>query len=186
MFRLYFSIFWNKTASHDHLHEGSFSMKLPLIILTLLSIAAGFIPFSQFVSSDAIPFETHLHLAFSVTPVVLVMVGIGLAWNLYKNASDKPEKLSQSLGSLYRGAYRKFYIDEIYLYITRNIIFKMIGKPAAQFDRNIVDGGVNGIGSGTRLISEKIKTLQNGRIQHYVLVFFVGVLILSILFVWLW
>jgi NADH-quinone oxidoreductase subunit L len=161
-------------------------MKLPLIVLTLLSIGAGFIPFSQFVSSDSLPFETHLHLAFSVAPVVLVIIGIGLAWYLYKNASDKPEKISVSLGSLYRGAYRKFYIDEIYLFITRNIIYKMIGKPAAQFDRNVVDGGVNGIGNGTQIVSEKIKTLQNGRIQHYVLVFFAGVLILSILFVWLW
>jgi NADH-quinone oxidoreductase subunit L len=186
MFRLYFSIFWNKPAGHEHLHEGGFSMKLPLIVLTVLSIIVGFIPFSKFVSGDSIPFETHLHLAFSVAPVVLVMIGIGLAWSLYKNASDKPAKISRSLGSLYRGAYRKFYIDEVYLYITRNIIFKMMGKPAAQFDRNVVDGTVNGIGNSTQLISEKIKTLQNGRIQHYVLVFFAGVLVLSILFVWLW
>jgi NADH-quinone oxidoreductase subunit L len=62
----------------------------------------------------------------------------------------------------------------------------MMGKPAAEFDRNVVDGTVNGIGNSTQLISEKIKTLQNGRIQHYVLVFFAGVLVLSILFVWLW
>jgi len=186
MFRLYFSIFWNK-ATDKHVHgDGTFSMKLPLIILGLLSVAAGFIPFSKFVTTDSQSFETHLHLAFSVAPVLLVIAGIALAWSFYKTANNKPANFSRSLGSFYQSAYRKFYIDEIYLFITRNIIFKLIGKNAAQFDRSVVDGGVNELGLGTQMISEKIKGLQSGRLQSYVLVFFVGVMVLSILFVWLW
>ncbi len=186
MFRLYFSIFWNKTTD-KHVHgDGTFSMKLPLIVLGLLSVAAGFIPFSQYVTSDSKSFDTHLHLAFSVAPVLLVIAGIALAWSFYKTANDKAANFSRSLGSFYQSAYRKFYIDEMYLFITRNIIFKIIGKNAAQFDRSVVDGGVNGVGLSTQMISEKIKGLQSGRLQSYVLVFFVGVMVLSILFVWLW
>lgn len=186
MFRLYFSIFWNK-ATDKHVHgDGTFSMKLPLVILALLSVAAGFIPFSKYVTSDGKPFETQLHLAFSIAPVLLVMAGIALAWAFYKTANDKAANFSRSLGSFYQSAYRKFYVDEIYLYITRNFIFKGLGKPAAQFDRSVVDGSINGMGSGTHWVSAKIKGLQNGKIQTYLLVFFGGVVVLSILFVWLW
>jgi NADH-quinone oxidoreductase subunit L len=46
MFRLYFSIFWNKPKElHDHQSEGTPSMKLPLLILAACSILVGFIPF---------------------------------------------------------------------------------------------------------------------------------------------
>jgi NADH-quinone oxidoreductase subunit L len=186
MFRLYFSIFWNK-ATDKHVHgDGTFSMKLPLIMLGILSVAAGFIPFSQFVTSDSKPFDTQLHLGFSIAPILLVVAGIALAWIFYKTANEKAANFSRSLGGLYQSAYRKFYIDEMYLYITRNIIFKGIGKPAAQFDRSVVDGTINGMGLGTQMVSEKIKGLQSGKIQSYVLVFFGGVIILSIVFVWLW
>jgi NADH-quinone oxidoreductase subunit L len=185
MFRLYFLIFWNKPNAHTHAHEGPLSMKLPLVILTLLSITAGFIPFSKYVTSDSLPFAKHLHVGFSIAPVLLVVTGIALAWSLYKNQNDKPLQISQSLGNLYKTAYQKFYIDELYLFITRNIIFKWIAGPAALFDRNVVDGTVNGVGIGTQGISEKIKKLQNGRIQHYLMVFFAGIIVLSLLFVWL-
>jgi NADH-quinone oxidoreductase subunit L len=43
-------------------------------------------------------------------------------------------------GWSYKTAYRKFYIDEIYLFITKKIIFNLVGRPAAWIDRNIVDG----------------------------------------------
>jgi NADH-quinone oxidoreductase subunit L len=186
MFRLYFSIFWNK-ATDKHVHgDGTFSMKLPLIMLGILSVAAGFIPFSQYITSDSKPFDTQLHLGFSFAPILLVIAGIALAWVFYKTANNKAANFSRSLGGFYQSAYRKFYIDEMYLYITRNVIFKGIGKPAAQFDRGVVDGTINGMGLGTQMVSEKIKGLQSGKIQSYVLIFFGGVIILSIVFVWLW
>lgn len=186
MFRLYFSIFWNKAPGKPVHGDGTFSMKLPLIILGLLSVAAGFIPFSKYVTGDSKPFDSHFHPGFSVAPVLLVIAGIALAWSFYKSSNSKAENFSLSLGGFYQSAFRKFYIDEIYLFITRNIIFKIIGKNAAQFDRSVVDGGVNGVGMSTQLVSEKIKGMQSGRLQSYVLVFFGGVIVLSILFVWLW
>src|SRR6185503_10978136 len=56
MFRLYFSIFWNKpTEVHNHHGEGPFSMKFPLMILAICSILAGVIPFGEYVSADKRP-----------------------------------------------------------------------------------------------------------------------------------
>ena len=187
MFRLYFSIFWNKqTEVHNHHGEGSFSMKLPLMILALCSILAGFIPFGEFVSSDSKPLESHFQLMLSITPLAAGVIGILVAMWMYKKESDKAEKLSQSFGGLYKAAYKKFYIDEIYLFITKKIIFNLIGRPAAWIDRNIVDGLMNGIADTTASVSGLIKGIQSGKVQSYAIYFFGGIVALAIVFLYLW
>lgn len=187
MFRLYFMIFWQK-EKHYHAHhgEGPMSMKLPLIILSLLTIVTGFIPFAQYVSSNGKGFDTHLHLMFSIAPVAMVIIGIGVAYVLYQKANDKPANLASAMGGLYRAAYRKFYIDELYLFITHKIIFRFIGKPAAWTDKNIVDGTVNTVASATDDVSFMIKGWQSGKVQQYAMYFFAGALLLAFIFIYLW
>ncbi|MCU0334108.1 MAG: NADH-quinone oxidoreductase subunit L [Chitinophagaceae bacterium] len=187
MFRLYFMIFWQADKQYHHHSEGTLSMKLPLLLLALLSISAGFVPFSQFVSADGRATATHMHWQFSIAPVVLVILGIGLAAWLYRQQNDKPAKLAASLGSFYKGAYRKFYFDELYLFVTHRILFKMIGKPAAWADKQLVDGAVNASGDATLAAAQAIKGWQSGKVQQYLLVFLLAVLLLAavLLFFWL-
>jgi len=187
MFRLYFSIFWNKQIEvHNHHSEGPFSMKFPLIILAFCSIFAGLIPFGKYVSSDRLPFESHFDPMFSLAPVAFGVIGILLAMWMYKKESEKAERISQSLGSLYKAAYKKFYIDEIYLFITKKIVFNLIGRPAAWIDRNIVDGLMNGIANTTATVSGFIKGIQSGKVQNYAIYFFGGIVALAIVFLYLW
>jgi NADH-quinone oxidoreductase subunit L len=187
MFRLYFMIFWQKEKSYHADHGvATMSMKLPLIILAALTIVVGFIPFAHYVSSDGKAFDTSLHLMFSIAPIAMVIIGIGIAFMLYKSQNDKPAKLAASMGALYRSAYHKFYIDEVYLFITHKIIFRFIGKPAAWVDRNVVDGAVNATANATDDVSYMIKGWQSGKVQQYAMYFFAGVLILSFLFIYLW
>jgi NADH-quinone oxidoreductase subunit L len=187
MFRLYFMIFWQADKQYHHHSEGTLSMKLPLLLLALLSISAGFVPFSQFVSADGRATATHMHWQFSIAPVVLVILGIGLAAWLYRQQNDKPAKLAASLGSFYKGAYRKFYFDELYLFVTHRILFEMIGKPAAWADKQLVDGAVNASGDATLAAAQAIKGWQSGKVQQYLLVFLLAVLLLAavLLFFWL-
>ena len=188
MFRLYFSIFWKKEAQLHGAHhgEGSFSMKLPLIILAILSLTAGFVPFANYVTADGTPLPTHFDLVFSIAPVALAIIAILIAAGLYKKENERPAKLANAMGGLYRAAYRKFYIDEVYLFVTRKVIFNLIGRPAAWIDKNIIDGSVNLAASVTGKTSELIKVVQSGRVQTYALFFFSGIAILAILFIYLW
>jgi NADH-quinone oxidoreductase subunit L len=187
MFRLYFSIFWNKEIHVEHHHgEGSLSMKIPLIVLAILTIFSGLVPFGNYISSDGFPLASHFEISFAIMPVALAVAGIILAAWLYKNPSDKPAKIASSMGALYRAAFRKFYIDEIYLFITKRIIFNLIGRPAAWFDKNVVDGFMNLLGVSTAYTSEKIKYIQSGRVQGYAIYFFASVLALAIIFIYLW
>ena len=189
MFRLYFSIFWNSTQNADHLMqhahgEGTMSMKLPLIILAACALLAGFVPIAQWVTSDGLPLGTRIDIGFSTLPVLLALVGIGLAAYLYKTANTRPQAIAQSLGGLYQTAYKKFYIDEIYVFITKKIIFNLIGRPAAWIDKNIVDGLMNVLATLTGKISELIKGLQSGKLQNYTLYFFGGALGLAIILIY--
>src|SRR4029078_1568954 len=76
MFRLYFSIFWRKNPSLfekargevDQHGEGTFSMKLPLVILGICTVVAGFIPFGKYVSATGTPLESHFDIRFSILP----------------------------------------------------------------------------------------------------------------------
>ena len=188
MFRLYFSIFWNKEAQvpTEHHNKHSMVMSLPLILLAIGAALAGFIPFGEFVSSDSSKLHTEFHPLFSVVPVIIGLTGIVIAWFLYKKKNDIPEKIANSLQSLYQAAYRKFYIDEIYLFITNKVLFNLVGRPAAWFDRNIVDGMVNASGSVTQVVSARIKKIQSGKVQQYAIYTLVGVIGLAILFIYLW
>jgi len=187
MFRLYYSIFWNKqTEVHDHHGEGPFSMKLPLIILSLCSIFAGLIHFGEYVSPDKRMLESHFDPLFSIAPVVIGLLGIFIATWMYRKPTDRPQRISGSLGALYRTAYRKFYIDEVYLFITRKIIFNLIGRPAAWVDRHIVDGLMNGIANATATIAAWIKGIQSGKVQSYAIYFFGGIVAITIVFLYLW
>ena len=188
MFRLYFSIFWSKEAAHhDHHHgEGTWSMKLPLVILSICAVGVGMIPFSSFVTSDGVALETHTDLMFSLAPVSLTIIAISLAAYLYKTQNQKPDQLATAWGGIYKAAYKKFYIDEVYLFITKKIIFPFIGQPIAWVDKNIVDGFVQSSATVTAKISSSIKGLQSGKIQSYTLYFFGGIIALSLLFIYIW
>ena len=188
MFRLYFNIFWNKEAHVHGVHkgEGGFVMMMPLLLLAVSAAVAGFIPFGHLVSSDGKVLETPFHLQFSIAPVVLGLAGIFIAMWMYKKQNDKPEKMAAALSGLYKAAYHKFYIDEIYTFITQKIIFNLIGRPAAWFDKNVVDGMINATGNGTKDISESIKGLQSGKVQSYAIYFLAGVIGLALLFIYWW
>ena len=189
MFRLYFSIFWNKATpslpekSHG---EGGFVMILPLILLAIGAAFAGFIPFGNFVTSDGKPLETVFHWQFSVLPVALGLTGILIAWRMYKKETSLPDKMAASFGGFYKAAYHKFYFDELYIFITKKIVFNLIGRPAAWFDRNVVNGLVNATGNTTEKVSTKIKGIQSGKVQQYGLYFLVATIAMAVLFIYWW
>ncbi len=187
MFRLYYSIFWGKEQHYHHTpHEAPLTMTIPLILLAVGAAFAGFIPFSTLVTSDGKPFEAHLDMGIAIPAVLAGLIGIGIATILYRKESNVPEKIFNALGGFSRAAYHKFYIDEVYLFITKKIIFNYVSRPIAWFDRHIVDGTMNGMAYVTNEASDRIKKLQSGQLQQYALVFVSGALLLALLFIYLW
>jgi NADH-quinone oxidoreductase subunit L len=179
MFRLYFLVFWGKERTYTHTpHESSAMMLIPMVILAVGSVFAGFIPFGKFVSSDNQPLHAHLDMTVAILSVIVAVVGIAIAWMFYKNESALPEKISSALGVLYRGAVKKFYIDEIYLFITKTIIFNLISRPIAWFDRHIIDALMDLTATITNKVSDEMKGLQSGQLQHYAYIFLSGIILI--------
>jgi len=187
MFRIYFGIFWGKEKEYEHKpKESPLSMTFPLMFLALLSLVGGLIPFSEFVSADKVGFEAHLNYPLAAIAVGVCLVGIILAWVFYKKENSLADKWANAFGPFYIWASDKFYFDEIYLFITKKILFKRVSAPIAWFDKKVVDGTMEGIGNKTVLTSKKIKGLQSGKVQDYAFAFVGGTVILALVFIYLW
>ncbi|HLN53726.1 MAG TPA: NADH-quinone oxidoreductase subunit L [Lentimicrobium sp.] len=185
MFRLYFNIFWGKSTLYHHKpHEAPSTMTIPLMILAFGSVFAGFLPFHELVTSDGLPFESHIDYFVAVPSVLIGIAGILIALAMYRKETLIPEKMAAAFGAFYKGAYHKFYIDELYLFVTKKIIFRYISQPVAWFDRNIVDGTMNLIGNTIVSTSNLIKGLQSGKLQQYAYVFVTGSVVLVIIFIY--
>jgi NADH-quinone oxidoreductase subunit L len=186
MFRLYYSIFWGKEPHYHHKpHEAPAVMTIPLIFLALGSIFAGFLPFTKTVTSDGYGFEAHIDYSIAIPSVFIAIAGIAIATIMYRKESAIPARMAESLKHLYKWSYNKFYIDEVYLFVTKKIIFRYISYPIAWFDRHVIDGTMNGIGWITIRTSYIIKDFQSGRVQQYAFVFVTGVLLLAMVFIYL-
>jgi NADH-quinone oxidoreductase subunit L len=143
---------------------------------------AGFVPFGDFISSNGESYAIHLNWTVAAVSACIAVVGITLALLMYKGEKQSiAERITDSLEGLYRAAYSRFYIDEIYQFVTHKIIFNCISTPLAWFDRHVVDGFMNLLARVTHTTSNEIRGFQSGQIQQYSIVFLSGIVALIIL-----
>ena len=192
MFRLYFRIFHYENKGYDPQHkphESPMIMTIPLMILALFSAFVGFLfsamgpadlNFSRLISADRVGFGMHIDVTIAAVSTGLSVLGIVVAYILYAKKNNLPDKISSAFGKLYVWACNKFYFDELWLFVTRKIIFNCISRPIAWFDKTFVDGFMDAIAAVTQTVSEQIKGLQSGRLQQYLFVYLLGGLILVI------
>ncbi|MBR1883291.1 MAG: NADH-quinone oxidoreductase subunit L [Muribaculaceae bacterium] len=184
MFRIYFLIFhWKKHEVHtEHTPaDQPGTMTLPLLILATISIVAGFVPAGKWVTWDGASLHTQLNWTVAGTSVLIACLGIGLAFKMYYKENALPQRMADSCRGLWTAAYKRFYMDELYQFITHKIIFQAISKPIAWFDRTVIDGFMNVLADATSLLSFGIRKLQSGSIQAYVYVYLVGALLLALI-----
>ncbi len=181
MFRLYYRIFWWNEPDYTHHkpHDASWTMTLPLIILATVSCVAGFIPFGEFVTWNREVYTIHLNYAVAGTSVVVAVFAILLATKMYKKENPLPDKLANMFKGLWTAAYNRFYFDDLYIFITHNIIFDLVCRPIAWFDRKIIDGTMDMFAAVTNKVSYAIRGLQSGNVQSYVWIYLVGTLLLA-------
>jgi len=131
-----------------------------------------------------VPYESGFHWNIAIPSILIAVAGIGLAAVMYMKETSIPDRLAKLFRGFYTATYNKFYIDELYLFVTKKIIFNYISRPVAWFDRHIVDGTVNLVGNSTAKASELIKGFQSGQIQKYGFVFISGVILLAFIFMY--
>ena len=183
MFRIYLLIFfWKEHKVHTE-HEPAdqpWTMTLPLIILATISIVAGFVPAAKMFTWDGAALHTQLNWTVAGSSVLIACVGIALAFRLYYKENDLPARMKASAHGLWTAAYHRFYMDELYQFITHKLVFGLLSVPIAWFDRHIIDGTMNLMANVTNQCSFAIRRLQSGSIQAYVYIYLIGALTVAV------
>jgi NADH-quinone oxidoreductase subunit L len=157
-------------------------MTFPLMFLAVVTCVAGFIPFGEFISSNGEAYTIHLDMQVATTSIVIAILSIGIATWMYARAEQPiADQLAKTFKGLHTAAYRRFYMDEIWLFVTKKIIFRCISTPLAWWDRHVIDQFFNFTAWGTHASAEEIQDMQSGHVQQYAIWFLAGALLLTLL-----
>ena len=186
MFRLYYGIFWgteNKTLHAAHTpHEAPLTMTFPLLFLAAVTCVAGFIPFGNLISSNGEAYTIHLDMQVATTSIIIALLSIGLATWMYAGPKQPvADKLAHTFSRLHTAAYHRFYMDEVWMFFTKKIIFRCISTPIAWWDRHVIDQFFNFTAWSTHATADEIRDMQSGNVQQYSIWFLAGALILTLI-----
>lgn len=187
MFRLYYGIFWgteNKELHAEHVpHESPLAMTFPLMFLAAITIVCGWLlPFGHLVSSNGHAYDIHLDTQVAVTSIIVALVAIVLAtWMYARDRQPVADMLARRFSTLHRAAYKRFYMDEIWLFITKKIIFRCVSTPLAWFDRHVIDQFMNFMAWATNASGESVQPIQSGKVQSYAIWFMGGIVVLTMI-----
>jgi NADH-quinone oxidoreductase subunit L len=168
--RLIVIVFFGKPRSDiaQESRESPPVMTVPLIVLALLATLGGFTFFAG--NFLALPIEKEVAIFVPALAIVALILGSGLAINLYRKRASDPVDLE-----LLR---HKFYFDEFYSWLI-NWTQELLARIAAFFDRWIIDAGaVGGSSRGTLGIGALLRLIQVGNLQAYLFLFGLGIVAL--------
>ncbi|MFD0680729.1 MULTISPECIES: NADH-quinone oxidoreductase subunit L [unclassified Paenibacillus] len=181
MSRLFFLVFFGKPRHQAHVHESPATMTIPLVVLAVLAVVAGFVftPFSPWLGTwlTGHTQEEHANLVVMILSTLAGLLGIGLGYLVYIKRTIPSDLVSGPAPWLYRLLNRKYYIDEFYDAVIVKPL-KGLGEVLHLFDTFVVDGVVRLISFSVVGIGRLGSRLQNGQVQTYGLVMLLGLLIL--------
>ena len=157
-------------------HESKWVMTLPLILLSVGAIAAGWWSwgkeFHHFVEA-AVPAEA-LHEApdfsygIAISSTIIALAGIATAWAIYHRQLVPAREIRRTAFPFALILERKFFLDDLYERAFATQIFQRgWNNLVERFDRNVVDGAVNGVGWAGSHSSNILRNMQTGQLQLY-------------------
>jgi len=187
IFKTFHGEYNNKSIKIEETHESPLVMLVPLIILSIGAIFAGFLFKDLFISHDTNNFwaqsiffleplsTEHPPIWFLLLTPILVLISIPVAYYLFVKNKSVPEEIVKINRPLYEFLVNKWYFDELYDYIIVNPS-KKIGLFLWKIcDVKIIDGfGPDGISSIIKKASLKANKFQSGFIYQYAFVMLIG------------
>jgi len=170
-----------------HPHESPWAMALPLVLLSVPAIAAGWLAydhtFADFIN-HALPELPHhegssFEIGIAITSTIVALAGIGAAYAIYMKQWVTSESIRSTFAPLAIVFENKYYLDKLYedLFVTR--IFQRGWNRLLELnDRYVFDGIVNGSARVARDASSRLRTIQTGQIQSYGLGIAAGVVVI--------
>ena len=198
MFRLYYGIFWgteNKELHAHHTpHEAPAAMTFPLVFLSIITVGVGVVTtlggflnwewasFGKFVSAAGTIYTVHFDPQVAATSTVIAILSIALATYIYKGEKQPiADKFYATFPRLHRWAYKRFYMDEVYQFVTHKILFRCVSRPAQWIDEKIINGLIDFTAWGANEAGETIRPWQSGDVRQYAVWFLTGAVALTLL-----
>ncbi|MBC7651781.1 MAG: NADH-quinone oxidoreductase subunit L [Deinococcales bacterium] len=203
MFRLYAMTFLGKfRGTHDqehHLHESPSAITIPLIVLAILATVGGFIGIPEVFAKDSHWLEHFLAPIFEGSKALveahtiahstellmmgvvtgLVLVTIVFTWMKFSKYEDKNVEET----GINKVLENKWYVDELY----NAIVVKPLDALAVFFknifEKNGIDGAVNGVGKLVNYSSRQLRMVQSGQVGNYILIMVLSIIV--IIFIWI-
>jgi len=168
MTRCVYLTFFGEYRGHGHPHESEKAITVPLIILAVMSVVAGFInavpleihKFTEWVEPrTAFPTLTHSEFSYPLAAlsVAVAAIGIGVAaFFFFKREQARSLHGLTERNAVARAGYRllehKLYLDDLYEKVVVGSIKGPIARGVYWFNQNVIDGIVNGVGRGTQRV----------------------------------
>ena len=181
-----------------HVHESPAVMTVPLLLLAVGALVAGFAFRNQLIGPDwrafwgnsiQIAADNHvlqdietLPLWVSLSPSVFGLLGIATAYLFYMIAPQTPVRLAAMLPGVYRFLLNKWYFDELYDLVFVRPYCAIADALWQVGDVTIIDGVPNGIAALTEDGSAQIVRLQTGSIAVYAFAMLIGLVALVTVF----
>ncbi len=201
MFRMWFMTFVGEEGhATQHCHgESPKSMTIPLIILSVFAVLSGFAIMCGLDSvlyfdpstlgvgeGEKEGFEYFIELftnKYTYLTIVLSLVGIAIAYFMYGKRKINPGRFNKEGNSwLYKALTKRWWFPDLYNQISWKLGYG-VAKGVNYFDRQVIDGTVNGLSSAVVGGGDAMSKVQTGNVHDYASVVLLGVAILSVLFV---
>ena len=201
-FRLIFLVFFGKARytndDVDHVHESPSSMVVPLVVLAVFAIVAGYVGVPALLGGgnqiehflepvfggavmDAHEASYRTEAVVMGVSVAVGLVGLLLAYLFYAGEKPLPDRLATGAPGVHRLLERKYYVDEIYdavlvwpiVRASREYLWSLV-------DIRVIDGGVDGMGRTVRVLAGTLRKMQAGYVRVYAgWILFGGVLVVA-------
>ncbi len=194
--RLLFMTFHGEPRADEkvmaHVHESPKVMTVPLVLLAVGAIFSGSLGYDLFVGDggegfwrasilvlpghDALANAHHAPWYIKLTPLVLAVLGMGLAFVVYFMFPGLAGHAAERFPRTYAFLYNKWYFDEIY--------DRLLVRPALALGRGLwksgdgelIDGiGPDGIAASVMRMGRRAAALQSGYVYHYAFAMIIGV-----------
>jgi NADH-quinone oxidoreductase subunit L len=198
--RLLFMAFHGKPRCskevYSHVHESSYVMLLPLIILVIGTVASGIVGYHIFGIADSsgsfwrgvvatggedgiLEKMHHIPSWVAKLPLVMALFGIALSWFVYVRSPKIAKKLALNFAPIYKFLLNKWFIDELYktCFVKPSLLIGSFFWHKG--DEAVINRfGPDGISRLTYVSASALSRFQNGLVNHYATVMIFAVVLL--------
>jgi len=198
MFRLIFLTFHGEERltpeAKLHLHESPKVMTVPLAILAVFSVIAGYVGlpaifgeradlFRRFLEPVIKPAgEGHLSLGTEglliLASVAAAFLGIVIAYWFYLRNPRVPQTLAARFPGVYKLLTNKYFVDEAVGAVIIRPLLRGSELVYTGFDLKVIDGALNGSAAAAGFFGKVLSVFQTGFVKDYAVAFLLGVAVI--------